>query len=127
MFIDSLFNCILENEEELPVENQDESIVSTLEQMRISTCNVTLVDSVQSKMQEILSEFFTIEKLSMLLSKEFIILDKKNQHVFMVYKIYIQFTSDAENQCSTSKWNKHRSDPSTCYHDKTWSWKASEE
>ena len=77
MFIDSLFNCILENEKELPVENQDESIVSTLEQMRISTCNVTLVDSVQSKMQEILSEFFTIEKLSMLLSKEFIILDKK--------------------------------------------------
>jgi len=47
MFIYSLFDFILENEEELPVENQDEGIVSTrLEQMRMSTFNATLVDSV---------------------------------------------------------------------------------
>jgi len=77
MFIYSLFDCILENEEELPIENQDEDIVSTLEQMRMSTSNATVVDSVQSKMQGILSEFFTIEKLSMLSSKEVIALDKR--------------------------------------------------
>ena len=41
-FIYSLHYCILENEEELPVENKDEDIVSTLEQMRISTSNVTV-------------------------------------------------------------------------------------
>jgi hypothetical protein len=46
MFIYSLFDCFLKNKEELPVENQDEDIVSTLEQMSMSTSNVTLVDSV---------------------------------------------------------------------------------
>ena len=77
MFIYSLFYCFLENEEELPVENQDEDIVSTLEQMSMSTSNATLVESVQRKMQGILSEFFTIEKLSMLSSEEVIALDKR--------------------------------------------------
>ena len=71
-----LFDCILKNEEELLVKNQDEDMVSTLEQTRMSASNATLVDSVQSKMQGLLSEFFTIEKLSMLSSEEISDLDK---------------------------------------------------
>jgi hypothetical protein len=58
IFIYSLFDCILENEEELLVENQDEDIVSTFEQTKMSAFNSTLVDSVQSKMQGLLSDFF---------------------------------------------------------------------
>jgi hypothetical protein len=77
IFIYSLFDCILENEEEPLVANQDEDIVLTLEQTRMSTSNATLVDSIQSKMQGLFSEFFTVEKLSMLSSEEVIALDKR--------------------------------------------------
>ena len=46
MFIYPFFYCILENEEELPIENLDKNIVSTLEQMKMPTFNSTLVNSV---------------------------------------------------------------------------------
>lgn len=66
MFTYSLCNCILKNEDKLPAENQDDDINSIFEQMRMSTSNATLVDSVQSNMQRILLELFTIKKPSML-------------------------------------------------------------
>lgn len=60
----------------MPVDNQDEDIVSTSKQIKMSISNATLVDSVLSKIQGILSEFFTTETLSMISSEEVIALDK---------------------------------------------------
>jgi hypothetical protein len=76
IFIYLFFDCISENEDELSVENQNATIVSSLDQRGNSTFNVALVDSIQNKMQGIISEFPTIEKLSMLASSELIALEK---------------------------------------------------
>ena len=46
MFIYLIFYYIFKNEEELLVDNQNEDIVSTLEQMRMSTSNTIFVDFV---------------------------------------------------------------------------------
>ena len=124
-FIYSLHYCILANEEELPVENKDEDIVSTLEQMRISTSNVTVLIPFREKCKEFFWNSLLLKNYPYYHLKK-VILWTKNQHVFKVYKIYIQSTSDAKNHCSTWKWNKHRINPNRWYYHKTWSWKANE-
>lgn len=98
MFIYLIFYYIFKNEEELLVDNQNEDIVSTLEQMRMSTSNTIFVDFVWSKMQGILSEVFIIDIFHATIRRSYCF-RQKNQHVFTVYKIYSQSTSDAQNHC----------------------------
>ena len=64
---------------------------------------------------------FTIEKLFMLLSKEVIHLDKRiNMFSRSIKSIRNPQVMSETIASSTSKWNKHRSNPSICYQDNTW-------